>query len=82
MDSAHCLRFFRDLAALQAIQEALAAGRRNTLVMVVDDNRGSPSRYVKTYLDCSELLPGGGTLFSWCAATPQSLDWRDAILDA
>jgi hypothetical protein len=50
--------------------------------MVVDDNRGSPSRYVNTYLGDSELLPGSGTLFSWCVAMPQSLDWRDAILDA
>ena len=42
MDSAHCLRFFRDLAAFQAVQEELAAGRTNILVMVVDDKRVHP----------------------------------------
>ena len=33
MDSAHFFRLFRDHAALQAVQEELAAGCRNTLVM-------------------------------------------------
>ena len=42
MDSAYCFRLFRDHAALQAVQEELAAGRRNTLVMAVDDRRDPP----------------------------------------
>jgi hypothetical protein len=37
MDSAHFFRLFRDHAALQAVQEELAAGRRNALIMAIDD---------------------------------------------
>ena len=33
MDSAHRFRFFRNYAALQAVQEELAAARRNTLII-------------------------------------------------
>src|SRR5438093_113772 len=36
MDSAHFFQFFRDHAALQAVQEELAAARRNTLIMTVE----------------------------------------------
>ena len=38
MDSAYCFRLFRDHAALQAVQEELAADRRKSLVMAVDDD--------------------------------------------
>ena len=37
MDSAYFFRLFRDHAAFQAIQEELAAGRRNALIMAIDD---------------------------------------------
>src|SRR5436309_357169 len=77
MDSAHCFRLFRDHAALQAVQEELAAGRRNTLVMVVDDDRVYPRDALETYLYYSELLPGAALCFRG-AAIPRSLDWRDA----
>ena len=65
MDSAHCFRLFRDHAALQAVQEELAAGRGNTLIMAVDDDRVYPRDALETYLYYSELLPGR-TLFSRC----------------
>src|SRR5206468_9777861 len=77
MDSAHFFRLFRDHAALQAVQEELAAGRRNTLVMVVDDDRVYPRDALETYLYYSELLPGAALCFRG-AAIPRSLDWRDA----
>ena len=75
MDSAHCFRLFRDHAALQAVQEELAAGRRNTLVMAVDD-RVYPRDALETYLYYSELLPGADTLFSTGASGLIQTDGR------
>ena len=76
MDSAHCFRLFRDHAALQTVQEELAAGRRNTLLILVDDDRVYPRDALETYLDYSELLPGAAPCFRG-AAMPRSLDRRD-----
>ena len=64
MDSAHCFRLFRDHAALQAVQEEFAAGRGNTLVMPVDDDRVYPRDALETYLYYSELLPGRNSVFT------------------
>ena len=77
MDSAHFFRFFRDHAALQAVQEELAAGRRNTLVMVVDDDRLYARDALEAYLNYSELLARAALCFRG-AAMPRSLDRRDA----
>jgi hypothetical protein len=77
MDSAYFFRLFRDHAALQVVQEELAAGHRNTLVVAVDDDRVYPRDALETYLDYSELLPGAALCYRG-AAMPRSLDWRDA----
>src|SRR5436190_15311477 len=59
------------------VREELAAGRRNTLIMVVDDDRVYPRDALETYLHYSERLPGAALCFRG-AAMPRSLDWRDA----
>src|SRR6266481_2022772 len=60
-----------------AIQDELAAGRENTLIMVVDDDRLYPRDALETYLYYSEQLPEATLCFRG-AAMPRSLDWRDA----
>src|SRR4029453_17544605 len=62
---------------LAAIQEELAAGRENTLIMVVDDDRLYPRDALETYLYYSEQLPNAALCFRG-AAMPSSLDWDDA----
>src|SRR6266404_337214 len=59
------------------VQEELAAGRGNTLIMVVDDDRLYPRDALETYLYYSEQLPEATLCFRG-AAMPRSLDWRDA----
>jgi hypothetical protein len=77
MDSAHFFRLFRDHAALQAVQKELAAGRRNTLVMAVDDDRLYPRDALETYLNYGELLARAALCFR-SVEMPRSLDRRDA----
>ncbi len=60
-----------------AIQDELAAGRENTLIMVVDDDRVYPRDALETYLYYSEQLPNAALCFRG-AAMPSSLDWDDA----
>jgi len=62
---------------IPAIQEELAAGRGNTLILVVDDDRVYPRDALETYLYYSERLPEAALCFRG-AAMPSSLDWRDA----
>jgi hypothetical protein len=62
---------------IPVIQEELAAGRENTLIMVVDDDRAYPRDALETYLYYSEQLPDAALCFRG-AAMPPSLDWRDA----
>src|SRR6266404_9659367 len=59
------------------VREELAAGRGNTLIMVVDDNRVYPRDALETYLHYSEQLPEAALCFRG-AAMPRSLDWRNA----
>ena len=59
------------------VQEELAAGRGNTLIMVVDDDRVYPLDALETYVHYSEQLPEAALCFRG-AAMPRSLDWRDA----
>ncbi len=59
------------------VQQELAAGRGNTLIMVVDDDRVYPRDALETYLHYSEQLPEATLCFRG-AAMPRSLDWRDA----
>lgn len=60
-----------------AIQDELAAGRENTLIMVVDDDRIYPRDALETYLYYSEQLPNAALCFRG-AAMPSTLDWDDA----
>ncbi len=60
-----------------AIQDELAAGRENTLIMVVDDDRLYPRDALETYLYFSEQLPNAALCFRG-AAMPSTLDWDDA----
>src|SRR5437867_5470030 len=62
---------------IAAIQDELAAGRENTLIMVVDDDRLYPRDALETYLYHSEQLPNAALCFRG-AAMPSSLDWDDA----
>ena len=59
------------------IQGELAAGRDNTLIMVVDDDRLYPRDALETYLYYSERLPNAALCFRG-AAMPSTLDWDDA----
>jgi len=60
-----------------AIQDELAAGRENSLIMVVDDDRLYPRDALETYLYYSERLPNAALCFRG-AAMPSTLDWDDA----
>jgi hypothetical protein len=60
-----------------AIQDELAAGRENTLIMVVDDDRLYPRDALETYRHYSEQLPEAALCFRG-AAMPSTLDWDDA----
>src|SRR3954452_23895071 len=62
---------------IAAIQDELAAGRENTLIMVVDDDRLYPRDALETYLFYSEQLPNAALCFRG-AAMPSTLDWDDA----
>src|SRR5213080_2960196 len=60
-----------------AIQDELAAGRENTLIMVVDDDRVYPRDALETYLHYNEQLPNAALCFRG-AAMPSTFDWDDA----
>ena len=60
-----------------AIQDELAAGRQNTLIMVVDDDRLYPRDAIETYLYYNGQLPDAALCFRG-AAMPSTLDWDDA----
>ena len=74
----HCRRDWGPATKfIPVIREELAAGRGNTLIMVVDDDRVYPRDALETYLHYSEQLPEAALCFRG-AAMPLSLDWRDA----
>jgi glycosyl transferase family 2 len=62
---------------IAAVQDELAAGRQNTLIMVVDDDRVYPRDALETYLHYSQQLPDAALCFRG-AAMPSTLDWDDA----
>jgi hypothetical protein len=62
---------------IAAIRAELAEGRKNTLIMVVDDDRLYPRDALETYLYYSEQLPHAALCFRG-AAMPSTLDWDDA----
>ena len=59
------------------IQDELAAGQENSLIMVVDDDRLYPRDALETYLYYSGQLPNAALCFRG-AAMPSTLDWDDA----
>ena len=59
------------------VREELAAGRGDTLIMVVDDDRLYARDALETYLYYSKQLPEAALCFRG-AAMPRTLDWRDA----
>jgi glycosyltransferase involved in cell wall biosynthesis len=74
----HCVKDWGPATKfIPVIQEELAAGRRSSLIMVVDDDRIYPRNALETYLYFSKQLPEAALCFRG-AAMPQSLDWRDA----
>jgi Glycosyl transferase family 2 len=62
---------------IPAVQDELAAGRENTLIMVVDDDRVYPRDALESYLFYSAQLPDAALCFRG-AAMPSTLDWDDA----
>src|SRR5438128_11746543 len=59
------------------VQEELAAGRGDTLIMVVDDDRIYPRDALETYLHYNKQLPDAALCFRG-APMPRDLDWRHA----
>lgn len=62
---------------IPVVREELAAGRGDTLIMVIDDDRVYPRDALETYLHYTQKLPGAALCFRG-AAMPRTLDWRDA----
>lgn len=62
---------------IPVIQDEITAGRAETLIMVVDDDRIYPRDAIASYLHFAAQLPDAALCFRG-AAMPKSLDWRDA----
>ena len=62
---------------IPAIQTEREAGRADTLIMVVDDDRTYPRDALETYIHYSRELPDAALCLRG-AAMPSSLDWDDA----
>ncbi len=79
----HILRCDRDWGPatkfIPAIQREHAAGRNDTLVMVVDDDRIYPRDAIATYLHYQAQLPDAALCFRG-GEMPPSFDWREARL--
>ncbi len=74
----HCRRDWGPATKfIPIIREELAAGRGNTLIIVVDDDRVYPRDALETYLHYNEQLPEAVLCFRG-AAMPRNLDWRHA----
>lgn len=64
---------------IPVVREELAVGGRDTLIMVVDDDRVYPRDALETFLHYNQQLPGAALCFRG-AAMPRTLDWRDATM--
>jgi glycosyl transferase family 2 len=74
----HCRRDWGPATKfIPVVREELAAGRGDTLIMVVDDDRVYPRDALETYLHYNKQLPDAALCFRG-AAMPRNLDWRDA----
>src|SRR5438132_10800975 len=65
---------------IAAVKDELAAGRSDTLIMVVDDDRIYPRDSIELYLHYHEQLPDAVLCFRG-GAIPRSLNWRDSRID-
>jgi hypothetical protein len=63
--------------SIPAIQDELVAGRSDTLIMVVDDDRIYPRDAIETYLFYSRQLPDAALCFRG-APMPRTYNWGDA----
>ncbi|MFN2476133.1 MAG: hypothetical protein ABR526_07330 [Chthoniobacterales bacterium] len=81
LPSVRVLRADRDWGpatkSIPTVQHELAAGRRDTAIVVVDDDRIYPRDAIATYLHYEAELPDAALCFRG-AAMPRSFDWRDA----
>jgi hypothetical protein len=74
----HCRRDWGPATKfIRIVREELAAGRGNTLIMVVDDDPIYPRDALETCLHYNEQLPDAALCFRG-AAMPRNLDWRSA----
>jgi hypothetical protein len=64
---------------IPVIREELAANQRDTLIMVVDDDRIYPLDALETYLHYNKQLPEAALCFRG-AEMPRTLDWRNATM--
>lgn len=62
---------------IPVVQRELEAGRGDSLIMVVDDDRSYPRDAVETYLHYNEQLPDAALCFRG-ALMPRNFDWRTA----
>jgi hypothetical protein len=76
----HCRRDWGPATKfIPIVREELAAGRGDSLIMVVDDDRVYPRDALETYLHYNKQLPDAALCFRG-AAMPRNLDWRDATM--
>jgi glycosyl transferase family 2 len=74
----HCRRDWGPATKfIPIVREELAAGRGDTLIMVVDDDRVYPRDALETYLHYNKQLPDAALCFRG-AGMPRNLDWRGA----
>src|SRR6266581_5199619 len=74
----HCRRDWGPATKfIPIVREELAAGRGDTLIVVVDDDRVYPRDALETYLHYHAQLLEAALCFRG-AAMPRTLDWRDA----
>src|SRR6266576_6359496 len=74
----HCRRDWGPATKfIRIVREELAAGRGNTLIMVVDNDPIYLRDALETYLHYNEQLPDAALCFRG-AAMPRNLDWRNA----
>jgi len=65
---------------IPVVQDELAAGRNDTLIMVVDDDRICPRDSIELYLHYHAELPDAALCFRG-GRMPRSLNWRDCKIE-
>jgi hypothetical protein len=76
----HCRRDWGPATKfIPVVREELAAGRGDTLIMVLDDDRVYPRDTLATYLHYHTQMPDAAICIRG-AAMPRTFDWRDATM--